>query len=119
MTVQMLDWLVAEAGPGGVHEGTLLVIVGDHGMTAGGEHGGGSPEEVDSALFAASMRRLHAQRCTTRPNLLLPTLACIAPPALFLPSLPCRLMSMQPQVCMWLCRSRGTEQACMHQSQGY
>ena len=33
-----------EAGPGGLHEGTLMVVMGDHGQTANGDHGGGTPE---------------------------------------------------------------------------
>lgn len=31
---------------------TLLVVMGDHGQTATGDHGGASPEETDSALWA-------------------------------------------------------------------
>ena len=33
-------------------EGTLVVVTGDHGQTLTGDHGGGGPEEVDSALVA-------------------------------------------------------------------
>lgn len=39
-------------GPGGEHENTLLLVFGDHGQTASGDHGGGTTEEVDSALLA-------------------------------------------------------------------
>ena len=57
-----MDALVALAGPGGVHERTLLLVFGDHGQTMGGDHGGGSPEEVDSALLAVQVGALHAAR---------------------------------------------------------
>lgn len=39
---------------------TLLLIAGDHGQTMGGDHGGGSPEEVDSALVAIDVGRLRS-----------------------------------------------------------
>lgn len=35
-----------QSGPGGLHENTLLVVMGDHGQTLNGDHGGGSAEEV-------------------------------------------------------------------------
>jgi phosphatidylinositol glycan class O len=38
------------------HADSLLLVFGDHGMTHAGDHGGGTPEEVTSALFAASFR---------------------------------------------------------------
>lgn len=34
------------SGPGSLHENTLLVVMGDHGQTLNGDHGGGSAEEV-------------------------------------------------------------------------
>ena len=34
------------------HRDSLLLVVGDHGMTATGDHGGSSADETDSALFA-------------------------------------------------------------------
>ncbi|KAL3691933.1 hypothetical protein R1sor_005584 [Riccia sorocarpa] len=43
--------------PGGLHEDTLLIVMGDHGQTLDGDHGGGTPEEVETALFALSMNR--------------------------------------------------------------
>ena len=46
MAAQTVDALVALAGPGGPHERTLVLVFGDHGQTAGGDHGGGSREEV-------------------------------------------------------------------------
>lgn len=33
---------------------TLLVVIGDHGMTVSGDHGGDSPDEVTAALFVYS-----------------------------------------------------------------
>lgn len=33
---------------------TLLLVAGDHGMTATGDHGGDSDEELDAALFVYS-----------------------------------------------------------------
>ncbi|BBN10679.1 GPI ethanolamine phosphate transferase 3 subunit O [Marchantia polymorpha subsp. ruderalis] len=40
--------------PGGLLEDTLLIVMGDHGQTLNGDHGGGTPEEVETALFALS-----------------------------------------------------------------
>lgn len=31
---------------------TVLIIVSDHGMTEQGNHGGSSPEEVETVLFS-------------------------------------------------------------------
>ncbi|XP_024356410.1 uncharacterized protein [Physcomitrium patens] len=45
-----------QSGPGGSHEDTMLLVLGDHGQTLHGDHGGGTSEEVDTALFALSMR---------------------------------------------------------------
>ena len=63
-----MEALLEKAGPGGKHENTLLVVLGDHGMTAEGEHGGGLPEETDTVIFALSLRRLYQHRhsCTDR-----------------------------------------------------
>jgi hypothetical protein len=38
--------LEKESGPGGLHEGTMLLVMGDHGQTLHGDHGGGTSEEV-------------------------------------------------------------------------
>lgn len=35
-----------QSGPGGLHEDTMLLILGDHGQTLNGDHGGGTSEEV-------------------------------------------------------------------------
>ena len=34
--------------------GTFLVVLGDHGMTEGGDHGGDSPQELTATLYIAS-----------------------------------------------------------------
>ena len=34
----------------------LLLVFGDHGMTSGGDHGGDSPQELNAALFAYSLK---------------------------------------------------------------
>ncbi|XP_062190830.1 GPI ethanolamine phosphate transferase 3 isoform X2 [Phragmites australis] len=39
---------------GGPHENTLLLVMGDHGQTLNGDHGGGTAEEVETSLFAWS-----------------------------------------------------------------
>ena len=59
---KVIEELVVAAGPGGPHEGTLLLVFGDHGQTLGGDHGGGTREEVDSAIFALSPAKLHRAR---------------------------------------------------------
>ena len=35
-----------ESYAGGMHEDTLLLVMGDHGQTLNGDHGGGALEEV-------------------------------------------------------------------------
>lgn len=39
-------------------EDTVLFVMGDHGMTRTGDHGGGSEDEVDAALFVYSTKPL-------------------------------------------------------------
>lgn len=53
--MQMANDMISQAGPGGLHEHTLLLMLGDHGQTLTGDHGGGSPEELDSALVAINL----------------------------------------------------------------
>ena len=48
--MQQLDGVLKEVVEG-VEEDTLLVVMGDHGMTWDGNHGGASGEEVTAALF--------------------------------------------------------------------
>lgn len=53
-----MEELSQQACPGGVHEETLLVVMSDHGQTLGGDHGGGTPDEVDSILLAFNLQKL-------------------------------------------------------------
>ena len=55
---QVVGELARQAGPGGPHERTLLLVMGDHGMTDQGEHGGATPPELSTALFALHAGRL-------------------------------------------------------------
>ncbi|XP_016459814.2 uncharacterized protein LOC107783358 isoform X2 [Nicotiana tabacum] len=52
-----VDVLESQSGPGGLHENTLLLVMGDHGQTINGDHGGGAPEEVETSLFALSLQK--------------------------------------------------------------
>lgn len=58
----VVEELAAGGGAGGAFEDTLLVISGDHGQTLGGDHGGGSPEEVDSVLIAVDIAALRREK---------------------------------------------------------
>ncbi|MQL92224.1 hypothetical protein Taro_024846 [Colocasia esculenta] len=53
---KVIEVLKNQSGPGGLHENTFLVVMGDHGQTTNGDHGGGAAEEVETALFAMSLR---------------------------------------------------------------
>ncbi|KAG9460009.1 hypothetical protein H6P81_004517 [Aristolochia fimbriata] len=53
---QVVEILKNQSGPGGLHENTLLLVMGDHGQTLNGDHGGGTPEEVETALFAMNLK---------------------------------------------------------------
>ncbi|KAF9612853.1 hypothetical protein IFM89_004263 [Coptis chinensis] len=52
----VVDILKNQSGPGGLHENTLLIVMGDHGQTLNGDHGGGTSEEVETSLFAMSLK---------------------------------------------------------------
>ncbi|WCJ41278.1 GPI ethanolamine phosphate transferase 2 [Euphorbia peplus] len=54
---KVIQELENQSGPGGKHENTLLLVMGDHGQTLNGDHGGGSAEEVDTSLFAMSFKQ--------------------------------------------------------------
>ncbi|KAL5973435.1 hypothetical protein ACLOJK_030085 [Asimina triloba] len=54
---KVVEILKVHSGPGGLHENTLLIVMGDHGQTLNGDHGGGTAEEVETSLFAMNMRR--------------------------------------------------------------
>ncbi|KAL3512488.1 hypothetical protein ACH5RR_025205 [Cinchona calisaya] len=53
---KVVEVLKSLSGPGGLHENTLLLVMGDHGQTINGDHGGGSAEEVETAIFALSLK---------------------------------------------------------------
>lgn len=42
----VVEVLESQSGPGDLHENTMLLVMGDHGQTLNGDHGGGSAEEV-------------------------------------------------------------------------
>lgn len=42
----IIEVLESQSGPGGLHENTFLLVMGDHGQTINGDHGGGTDEEV-------------------------------------------------------------------------
>ncbi|QIW98667.1 hypothetical protein AMS68_004185 [Peltaster fructicola] len=55
------------------HERTLLVLAGDHGMNAGGNHGGSGPGETEPALLFVSPRlqsfsEVQQYECPTSPR---------------------------------------------------
>ncbi|CAH9088478.1 unnamed protein product [Cuscuta europaea] len=54
---KIVDVLEGQSGPGGLHENTLLLVMGDHGQTVNGDHGGGTAEEVETSLFAMSLKK--------------------------------------------------------------
>ncbi|CAL0306918.1 unnamed protein product [Lupinus luteus] len=54
---RVIEVLENQSGPGNLHENTLLVVMGDHGQTLNGDHGGGSSEEVETAIFAMSFKQ--------------------------------------------------------------
>ena len=43
---ELINVLGRQSGPGGLHENTFLLVMGDHGQTLNGDHGGGSAEEI-------------------------------------------------------------------------
>ncbi|EPS70140.1 hypothetical protein M569_04617, partial [Genlisea aurea] len=58
MIKEVVGVLEGQSGPGGLHENTMLLVMGDHGQTLNGDHGGGTAEEVETALFALSLKQL-------------------------------------------------------------
>ncbi|KDP43914.1 hypothetical protein JCGZ_20924 [Jatropha curcas] len=54
---KVIKELESQSGPGGLHENTLLLVMGDHGQTLNGDHGGGSSEEVETSIFAMSFKQ--------------------------------------------------------------
>ncbi|XP_022749404.1 GPI ethanolamine phosphate transferase 3 isoform X2 [Durio zibethinus] len=55
---KVIEVLQKQSGPGKLHENTLLLVMGDHGQTLNGDHGGGSAEEVETSIFAMSFKDL-------------------------------------------------------------
>ena len=47
---------------------TLLLVLGDHGMTRTGDHGGDSPDELDAALFVYSPTQIAGKKVNTNIN---------------------------------------------------
>ena len=58
---QVMEMMLSLAKPGGLHQSTVLFIMGDHGQTMSGDHGGGSVEEVETALFAINLAAAAAE----------------------------------------------------------
>ncbi|KAL7586676.1 hypothetical protein Lser_V15G40604 [Lactuca serriola] len=54
---KVVEVLQSQSGKGGLHENTLLLVMGDHGQTINGDHGGGTPEEVETSIFAMSLKK--------------------------------------------------------------
>ncbi|KAM2541672.1 hypothetical protein TB2_021209 [Malus domestica] len=54
--LKVVEALERQSAPGGLHENTLLLVMGDHGQTVNGDHGGGSAEEVETSMFAVSFK---------------------------------------------------------------
>ncbi|XP_072108568.1 GPI ethanolamine phosphate transferase 3 isoform X1 [Mobula birostris] len=74
---QMLRSLIAK-----LQNDTLLVVMGDHGMTETGDHGGDSEGEVDAALFVYSPFPMFEENAAEDPEVvsqidLVPTLALL------------------------------------------
>ncbi|KAE8704275.1 hypothetical protein F3Y22_tig00110458pilonHSYRG00397 [Hibiscus syriacus] len=55
---KVIEELQNQSGSGKLHENSLLIVMGDHGQTLNGDHGGGSPEEVETSIFAMSFKDL-------------------------------------------------------------
>ncbi|XVF18203.1 hypothetical protein REPUB_Repub11eG0001200 [Reevesia pubescens] len=55
---KVIEVLLKQSGPGDLHENSLLLVMGDHGQTLNGDHGGGSSEEVETSIFAMSFKDL-------------------------------------------------------------
>ncbi|KAJ0980514.1 hypothetical protein J5N97_008769 [Dioscorea zingiberensis] len=53
---KVVEVLKDQSGRGGLHENTLLIVMGDHGQTLNGDHGGGTAEEVETSFFVMSLR---------------------------------------------------------------
>uniref|UniRef100_A0A915JPU1 GPI ethanolamine phosphate transferase 3 n=1 Tax=Romanomermis culicivorax TaxID=13658 RepID=A0A915JPU1_ROMCU len=60
---------------------TILFVLGDHGMTETGDHGGDSLDEISSGLFVYTKRKLHDEKENVRGSVsqidLVPTLSML------------------------------------------
>ncbi|KAJ0094045.1 hypothetical protein Patl1_24700 [Pistacia atlantica] len=56
MLEKVIEVIGSQSGPGGIHENTFLLVMGDHGQTINGDHGGGTAEEVETSIFAMSFK---------------------------------------------------------------
>ncbi|MFS8024057.1 putative alkaline-phosphatase-like, core domain superfamily [Helianthus anomalus] len=54
---KVVEVLQNQSDKGGLHENTLLLVMGDHGQTVNDDHGGGSPEEVETSIFAMHLKK--------------------------------------------------------------
>ncbi|KAJ8769948.1 hypothetical protein K2173_009030 [Erythroxylum novogranatense] len=54
---KLIKILDGESSSGGLHENTFLLVMGDHGQTLNGDHGGGSAEEVETLMFGMSFKK--------------------------------------------------------------
>ncbi|KAL2530676.1 Alkaline-phosphatase-like family protein [Forsythia ovata] len=54
---KVVEVLESQSSPGDLHENTMLLVMGDHGQTLNGDHGGGSAEEVETSIFALSLKK--------------------------------------------------------------
>ena len=50
--------LLDTAAPGQPHHDTLLIVMGDHGQTVAGDHGGGSADETDTVIMAFNVGKM-------------------------------------------------------------
>ncbi|XP_044462236.1 GPI ethanolamine phosphate transferase 3 isoform X3 [Mangifera indica] len=57
MLEKVIEVIRSQSGPGGIHENTFLLVMGDHGQTINGDHGGGTSEEVETSIFAMSFKQ--------------------------------------------------------------
>ncbi|XP_020575148.1 GPI ethanolamine phosphate transferase 3 [Phalaenopsis equestris] len=65
---EVVEVLKNQSGPGGLHENTLFIVMGDHGQTLNGDHGGGTAEEVETSLFALSLSNSSAPVASVLDN---------------------------------------------------
>lgn len=69
----------------GLHQDTLLIVMGDHAQTLSGDHGGGTPEEVmpvpDASFLRLSCGRISRKRGVDQ-------------------SFPLRILVLRPTLCL-------------------